>query len=119
MTRAGPVTAVEGARAGSLITVLASKGFIGESGMRKRIGVRPEGYHRTVQLIHGGDRQRVARGQRDEDGVGWRKGCDGPGARSPRVYVLGGDAALDEPETSEAIVYAGAAGLPNLTWSRV
>jgi transketolase len=31
------------------------------------------------------------------------------------VYVLVGDAELDEGSNSEAIVYAGAAGLPNLT----
>jgi transketolase len=31
------------------------------------------------------------------------------------VYVLVGDAELDEGSNSEAIVYAGAVGLPNLT----
>jgi transketolase len=31
------------------------------------------------------------------------------------VYVLTGDAELDEGSNSEAIVYAGAVGLPNLT----
>jgi transketolase len=37
------------------------------------------------------------------------------GLSGPRVYVLVGDAELDEGSNSEAIVYAGAAGLPNLT----
>ncbi|HEX3307493.1 MAG TPA: transketolase, partial [Streptosporangiaceae bacterium] len=32
-----------------------------------------------------------------------------------RVFVLVGDAELDEGSNSEAIVYAGAVGLPNLT----
>ncbi len=34
---------------------------------------------------------------------------------APRVFVLVGDAELDEGSNSEAIVYAGARGLPNLT----
>jgi transketolase len=37
------------------------------------------------------------------------------GLLAPRVYVLVGDAELDEGSNSEAIVYAGAVGLPNLT----
>jgi len=37
------------------------------------------------------------------------------GLLTPRVFVLVGDAELDEGSNSEAIVYAGAIGLPNLT----
>ena len=43
------------------------------------------------------------------------RGLNGLGDTAPRVYVLVGDAELDEGSNSEAIVYAGAAGLPNLT----
>jgi transketolase len=43
------------------------------------------------------------------------QGSPGQGLSGPRVYVLVGDAELDEGSNSEAIVYAGAAGLPNLT----
>ena len=43
------------------------------------------------------------------------QGLPGLGDTAPRVYVLVGDAELDEGSNSEAIVYAGAVGLPNLT----
>ena len=43
------------------------------------------------------------------------RGLPGLGGAAPRVYVLVGDAELDEGSNSEAIVYAGAVGLPNLT----
>ena len=43
------------------------------------------------------------------------RGLPGLGDTAPRVYVLTGDAELDEGSNSEAIVYAGAVGLPNLT----
>ena len=48
-------------------------------------------------------------------GVGVAHGLLARGLSAPRVYVLVGDAELDEGSNSEAIVYAGAAGLPNLT----
>ena len=52
-------------------------------------------------------------------GVGLAHGLIARRARptdaAPRVYVLVGDAELDEGSNNEAIVYAGAVGLPNLT----
>jgi transketolase len=50
------------------------------------------------------------------DGLsGLGDGLSGLGDTAPRVYVLVGDAELDEGSNNEAIVYAGAVGLPNLT----
>ena len=48
-------------------------------------------------------------------GVGVAHGLLARGLLVPRVYVLVGDAELDEGSNNEAIVYAGAVGLPNLT----
>ena len=48
-------------------------------------------------------------------GVGLAHGLIARGLLAARVYVLVGDAELDEGSNSEAIVYAGATGLPNLT----
>jgi deoxyxylulose-5-phosphate synthase len=47
-------------------------------------------------------------------GVGLAHGLIASGLRTPRVFVLVGDAELDEGSNNEAIVYAGAVGLPNL-----
>ena len=47
-------------------------------------------------------------------GVGLAHGLLARGLVTPRVFVLVGDAELDEGSNSEAIVYAGAVGLANL-----
>jgi transketolase len=47
--------------------------------------------------------------------VGLAHGLLARGLTEARVFVLTGDAELDEGSNNEAIVYAGAAGLPNLT----
>ncbi|MEU2612576.1 transketolase [Micromonospora sp. NPDC007271] len=48
-------------------------------------------------------------------GVGTALGLRAQGRFDPRVYVLLGDAELDEGSNHEAIAYAGATGLANLT----
>ncbi|QLQ38433.1 transketolase [Micromonospora robiginosa] len=48
-------------------------------------------------------------------GVGTALGLRAQGRTDPRVYVLLGDAELDEGANHEAIAYAGATGLGNLT----
>lgn len=48
-------------------------------------------------------------------GVGAALGLRAQGRTDPRVYVLLGDAELDEGANHEAIAYAGATGLGNLT----
>ncbi|MFR9778817.1 transketolase [Micromonospora sp. MS34] len=48
-------------------------------------------------------------------GVGTALGLRAQGRPDPRVYVLLGDAELDEGSNHEAIAYAGATGLGNLT----
>jgi transketolase len=48
-------------------------------------------------------------------GVGVALGLAAGGLTEPRVYVLVGDAELDEGSNHEAIAYAGAIGLANLS----
>ncbi|WP_434742117.1 transketolase [Micromonospora sp. SH-82] len=48
-------------------------------------------------------------------GVGTALGLRAQGLATPRVYVLVGDAELDEGSNHEAIAYAGATGLAGLT----
>jgi transketolase len=47
--------------------------------------------------------------------VGTALGLRAQGLLTPRVYVLLGDAELDEGSNHEAIAYAGATGVANLT----
>ena len=99
--------------------VLAAKGFFPESWLAdfgsaaSRAGLPPGPQPRARR----GDRQRVAGARpaaRGRPGARAARQRRGLGA-APRVYVLVGDAELDEGSNSEAIVYAGAVGLPNLT----
>src|SRR3954451_19344544 len=48
-------------------------------------------------------------------GIGMALGLRARGLTKPRVYVLLGDAELDEGSNHEAIAYAGATGLDRLT----
>jgi transketolase len=107
--------------------VLAAKGFIPESWLADfGSASSPLGYHPDRSLIPGVEIASGSLGHGLPLGVGVAHGMlaqrvpglDGAapfGGAAPRVYVLVGDAELDEGSNSEAIVYAGAAGLPNLT----
>ena len=112
--------------------VLAAKGFIPASwlddlaGPDNRLGHHPD---RTLvpgveigsgSLGHGlglavgmalGLRAQGRHGPRDARGLS----DAGPARSAPRVYVLLGDAELDEGSNHEAIAYAGATGLDSLT----
>jgi transketolase len=100
--------------------VLAAKGFIPESWLAGfgSAGSRL-GYHPDRNLIPGVEIASGSLGHGLPLGVGvahglLARGLPGLGGGAPRVFVLVGDAELDEGSNSEAIVYAGAAGLANL-----
>jgi len=96
--------------------VLAAKEFIPESWLADfGSASSPLGYHPDRSLVPGVEISSGSLGHGLPLGVGVAHGLLAQGLSVPRVYVLVGDAELDEGSNSEAIVYAGAAGLPNLT----
>ena len=101
--------------------VLAAKGFFPESWLAGFGSAdSPLGYHPDRALVPGVEIASGSLGHGLPLGVGLAHGLIArrlPGLTdaAPRVYVLVGDAELDEGSNNEAIVYAGAVGLPNLT----
>ena len=100
--------------------MLAAKGFIPESWLAGfgSAGSRL-GYHPDRNLVPGVEIASGSLGHGLPLGVGLAhgliaRGLAGVDHRGPRVFVMVGDAELDEGSNNEAIVYAGAAGLPNL-----
>jgi transketolase len=98
--------------------VLAAKGFIPESWLPGFGSVRGSGsalgYHPDRNLVPGVEISSGSLGHGLPLGVGVAHGLIARGLTTPRVFVLVGDAELDEGSNNEAIVYAGAVGLPNL-----
>jgi transketolase len=96
--------------------VLAAKGFFPESWLTGfGSASSPLGYHPDRSLVPGVEIASGSLGHGLPIGVGLAHGLLAQGLSAPRVYVLVGDAELDEGSNNEAIVYAGAVGLPNLT----
>jgi transketolase len=96
--------------------VLAAKEFIPESWLPDfGSASSPLGYHPDRSLVPGVEIASGSLGHGLPLGVGLAHGLLARGLAGSRVYVLVGDAELDEGSNSEAIVYAGAARLPNLT----
>ena len=96
--------------------VLAAKEFIPESWLADfGSASSPLGYHPDRSLVPGVEIASGSLGHGLPIGVGLAHGLLAQGLSAPRVYVLVGDAELDEGSNNEAIVYAGAVGLPNLT----
>ena len=96
--------------------VLAAKGFFPESWLADFGSASSRlGYHPDRNLVPGVEIASGSLGHGLPLGVGLAHGLIARGLAAPRVYVLVGDAELDEGSNSEAIVYAGAVGLPNLT----
>ena len=101
--------------------VLAAKEFFPESWLAGFGSASSRlGYHPDRNLIPGVEIASGSLGHGLPIAVGLAhgllaQGLPGLGDTAPRVYVLVGDAELDEGSNSEAIVYAGAVGLPNLT----
>ncbi|MBF5030369.1 MULTISPECIES: transketolase [unclassified Micromonospora] len=96
--------------------LLAARGFLpaewldDQGGPASRLGDHPD---RT--LVPGVEIGSGSLGHGLGLGVGTALGLRARGRTGPRVYVLLGDAELDEGSNHEAIAYAGATGLDNLT----
>lgn len=96
--------------------VLATKRFIPEhwlddlAGPESRLGDHPD-----AQLVPGVEIGSGSLGHGLGMGVGIVLGLRAQGLLRPQVYVLLGDAELDEGSNHEAIAYAGATGLGHLT----
>lgn len=96
--------------------VLAAKGFIDEADLRSfgRYYSRL-GFHPDRVLVPGVEISSGSLGHGLPLGVGTALGLRAQGVQASRVVVLVGDAELDEGSNHEAIAYAGAMGLDNLT----
>ncbi|MEU5788668.1 transketolase [Micromonospora purpureochromogenes] len=96
--------------------VLAAQGFVpadwldDQGGPDSRLGDHPDRL-----LVPGVEIGSGSLGHGLGLGVGTALGLRAQGRTDPRVYVLLGDAELDEGSNHEAIAYAGATGLANLT----
>src|SRR5262245_48644541 len=96
--------------------VLAAKGFIPESWLPTFGGLDSRlGYHPDRNLVPGVEISSGSLGHGLPLAVGVAHGLVAQRLFRPRVFVLVGDAELDEGTNHAAIAYAGAAGLPNLT----
>jgi transketolase len=96
--------------------VLAAKGFIPEAWLDDLAGPASRlGHHPDRLLVPGVEIGSGSLGHGLGLGVGTALGLRAQGLDQPRVYVLLGDAELDEGSNHEAMAYAGATRLPNLT----
>src|SRR5918994_7326759 len=96
--------------------VLAAKGFIPVDWLDDMAGADSRlGHHPDRLLVPGVEIGSGSLGHGLGLGVGTSLGLRAQGLTSPRVYVLLGDAELDEGSNHEAIAYAGATGLDPLT----
>lgn len=96
--------------------VLAAKGFIPQQWLDDFGSAQSRlGYHPDRNLIPGVEIASGSLGHGLPLAVGLAHGLLARGLETPRVFVLVGDAELDEGSNNEAIVYAGAVALPNLT----
>ncbi|MEV0153560.1 transketolase [Micromonospora sp. NPDC050686] len=96
--------------------VLAAKGFIPEGWLDDLAGPASRlGHHPDRLLVPGVEIGTGSLGHGLGLGVGTALGLRAQGLTDSRVYVLTGDAELDEGANHEAIAYAGATGLDTLT----
>jgi len=94
--------------------VLAAKGFFPADWLDGVASLEsPLGSHPDATLVPGVEMSAGSLGHGLPLGVGLAHGLRAKGLDS-RVFVLVGDAELDEGSNHEAIAYAGAVGLPNL-----
>jgi transketolase len=96
--------------------ILAAKGFISDDWLDDFAGPDSRlGRHPDRVLVPGVEISSGSLGHGLGLAVGTALGLRAQGLLTPRVYVLVGDAELDEGSNHEAIVYAGATGLDRLT----
>ncbi|WP_405428950.1 transketolase [Micromonospora sp. NBC_00617] len=96
--------------------VLAAHGFVPETWLDDLGGPDSRlGHHPDRTLVPGVEIGAGSLGHGLGLGVGTALGLRAQGLLTPRVYVLLGDAELDEGSNHEAIAYAGATGLDSLT----
>jgi transketolase len=96
--------------------VLAAKGFIPADWLDDLAGPDSRlGHHPDRLLVPGVEISSGSLGHGLGLAVGTALGLRAQGLTQPRVYVLLGDAELDEGSNHEAIAYAGAIGLSSLT----
>jgi transketolase len=96
--------------------VLAAKGFFPETWLDTMADWdSPLGHHPDRLRIPGVEISSGSLGHGLPLGVGMALGLLAQGLTTPRVFVLLGDAELDEGSNHEAIAYAGARRLGNLT----
>ncbi|MEQ4300390.1 transketolase [Plantactinospora sp. B6F1] len=96
--------------------VLAAKEFIPEHWLDDLAGPESRlGHHPDRMLVPGVEIGTGSLGHGLGLGIGTALGLRAQGLTQPRVYVLLGDAELDEGSNHEAMAYAGATGLDRLT----
>jgi transketolase len=96
--------------------VLAANGFIPHAWLDDMGGPDSRlGHHPDRTLVPGVEIGSGSLGHGLGLGVGIALGLRAQGLLRPRVYVLLGDAELDEGSNHEAVAYAGATGLDTLT----
>jgi len=96
--------------------VLAAKGFIPVAWLDDWAGPHSRlGHHPDRVLIPGVEISSGSLGHGLGLAIGTALGLRAQDLHTPRVYVLLGDAELDEGSNHEAIAYAGAVGLATLT----
>jgi transketolase len=96
--------------------VLAAKGFIPVDWLDDLGGTDSRlGFHPDRTLIPGVEISSGSLGHGLGLGIGMALGLRAQGLLRPRVFVLLGDAELDEGSNHEAIAYAGSVGLDSLT----
>ncbi|MEU7826598.1 transketolase [Catellatospora sp. NPDC049133] len=96
--------------------VLAAKGFFPDDWLDDLAGAdSPLGHHPDRLRVPGVEISSGSLGHGLGLGVGTALGLRAQGRLEPRVYVLLGDAELDEGSNHEAIAYAGATGLDTVT----
>jgi transketolase len=96
--------------------VLATLGFIPADWLDDLAGPDSRlGHHPDRNLVPGVEISSGSLGHGLGLAIGTALGLRAQGLTTPQVYVLLGDAELDEGSNHEAIAYAGATGLDNLT----
>lgn len=101
---------------GSYYAVLAAKGFIPDTWLDTVAAAEsPLGAHPDTTRVPGVEISAGSLGHGLPLAVGSALGLTAQGLTKPRVYVLIGDAELDEGSNHEAMAFAGSYGIGNLT----